>query len=363
MRSVTCSRVLLLSTMRALSAVAVVAAAERTSQTDPRLREGLARFPQADTNGDGILTESEARAFLAKRKRKTKPEQEARRIPPDYGDVKYGPYERNVLDLWLAKRDDGRPTPLAVFIHGGGFSGGSKAKLNPAFIPEYRAAGISVAAINYRLIDSGPFPIPMLDGARAIQFLRYHAAEYHLDKERFACFGGSAGGCMSMWLAFHDDLADPDNPDPVLRESTRLTCAAPMAGQSAVDKATLAEWFHCTTLAEHPSTRRFFGVDSLEQLETPEKIALMKEASPITHLTPDDPPIFATYGQADTPVDASTPPGNWVHHPRLGIKLKEAMDWLGLECYVQYKGGPPVTAYHGAVDFVIHKLNGDEAGK
>jgi acetyl esterase/lipase len=348
----------LLPAFLALLMFAAARAAEPTSENDARLKEGLTRFPQADTDGDGILTQTEAKTFLARRGRQAKPEADGSRIPPDHGNVKYGPDERNVLDLWLAKRDDGKPTPVAVFIHGGGFSGGSKAKLNMAVVPEYRAAGVSVAAINYRLIDSGPFPMPMLDGARAIQFLRHHAAEYNLDKERFACFGGSAGGCMSMWLALHDDLADPDNPDPVLRESTRLTCAAPMAGQSSVDKATLAEWFHCADLAEHPSTRRFFGVDSLEELETPEKIALMKEASPITHLSPDDPPIFASYSQADTPVDAATPPGNWVHHPRLGIKLKEAMDRMGLECHVQYKGGPPVTEYRSPVDFVIRKLNG-----
>ena len=43
---------------------------------------------------------------------------------PDLADFKYGPHERNVLDLWKAKSD--QPTPLVVFIHGGGFRGGSK---------------------------------------------------------------------------------------------------------------------------------------------------------------------------------------------------------------------------------------------
>lgn len=334
-------------------------AAERTSENDARLKRGLATFPQADADADGVLTEAEARAFLAKRGgRKAKPRPAGYEIPPDHADVKYGPYNRNVLDLWLAKRDDGKPTPLAIYIHGGGFSAGDKSSINPSLIKRYREAGISVAAINYRLIDSGPFPIPMQDGARAIQFLRYHAGEYHLDKQRIACFGGSAGGCMSMWLAFHDDLADPASPDPVLRESTRITCAAPNAGQSCLQMDVLADWFQCDHLTEHPSTRRFFGIQELEELKTPEKIALMKEASPIAHLTPDDPPIFATYGHADEPVDETTPPGTWVHHPRFGIKLKEAMDRLHLECHLQYKNGPPPDAYRDSVDFVIAKLNG-----
>ncbi|MHC4405211.1 MAG: alpha/beta hydrolase fold domain-containing protein, partial [Planctomycetota bacterium] len=252
---------------------------------------------------------------------------------------------------------DGKPTPLAIFIHGGGFRGGDKSKLGPESVRKLREAGVSVATINYRLIDSGPFPIPMHDGARAVQFLKHHADEYGLDKARFGCFGGSAGGCMSMWLAFHDDLADPKSDDPVLRESTRLVCAAPSGGQSCLEMSILADWFQCENLQEHPSTRDFFGVETLDELKTPEKTALMREASPIAHLTADDPPVYATYGQADVPVDETTSPGTWVHHPRFGIKLKELMDRLGLECHVQYKGGPTVAAYRSSTEFMISKLN------
>ncbi len=352
---------LALALLFALAVPIVASAADQSSGQQAVLRRFLTKFPQADANGDGVLTEAEARAFVAKMRAQKKGREQkgpaGYEIAPTHANVKYGPYERNVLDLWLAKRNDGRPTPLAVFIHGGGFVGGDKSKLNMGALRQYLAAGISVAAINYRLIDSGPFPIPMLDGARALQFLRCHADEYHLNKGRCACFGGSAGGCMSMWLAFHDDLADPSSPDPVLRESTRLTCAAPIAGQSSVDMKTLSKWFHCDKLQEHPSIRRFFGIESAEELDKPEKIALIKEASPISHLTKDDPPIFASYNREDTPVDETTPPGMWVHHPLLGIKLKEQMDRLHVECHLEYKGGPPVTEYHNAVDFVIEKLN------
>ena len=330
--------------------------AQRTSENTPRLKEALQKYPDADANKDGVLTEDEARAYLAKL-RKAKEQPAKYEIAPTHANVKYGSYERNVLDLWLAKRGDGKPTPLAVFIHSGGFVSGDKSQVGMSLVRHYLAAGISVAAINYRLLDSGPFPLPMLDGARALQFLRYRADEYQLNKNRFACFGGSAGGCMSMWLAFHDDLADPKNPDPVLRESTRITCAAPDAGQSSVDMKTLAQWFHCDNLREHPSLRPLFGIKSSEEFDKPEIVALVKEASPITHLTSDDPPIFASYGQPNTPVDENTSPGTWVHHPCFGIKLKEQMDRLHLECHLQYPGGPPDSTYKGPVEFVIDKLN------
>lgn len=69
-------------------------------------------------------------------------------LKPDLADVKYGPHERNVLDLW--KASSSVPTPLVVFIHGGSFRTGSKEALSPALLEGLLAKGISVMAINYR---------------------------------------------------------------------------------------------------------------------------------------------------------------------------------------------------------------------
>src|SRR5947208_1724873 len=136
----------------------------------------------------------------------------ARSLPaPDVSNAAYGPHERNVLDLWKAKSD--RPTPLVVFIHGGGFRQGDKSQLAPGLLARCREAGISVAAINYRLSNQAPFPAPMLDGARAVQYLRSRASEWNLDPKRVAATGGSAGAGISLWLAFHDDLADSLSSD------------------------------------------------------------------------------------------------------------------------------------------------------
>jgi hypothetical protein len=72
---------------------------------------------------------------------------------------------------------------------------------------------------------SPPVAAPLYDAARALQHLRYHAQELGLDGDRIAVTGGSAGGATTCWLAMRDDLSDPDDPDPIARESTRGTSA------------------------------------------------------------------------------------------------------------------------------------------
>src|SRR5215204_6057650 len=145
----------------------------------------------------------------------------ANRPAPDLVNEQYGPHERNVLDLWKAKSD--KPTPLVVYIHGGGFRAGSKEGYNSSAL---LAKGISVMAINYRLSPEVAFPAHYMDCARAIQYARGHAKEWNIDPKRIGATGGSAGAGTSLWIGFHDDMADPKNGDPVLRESTRLSCMA-----------------------------------------------------------------------------------------------------------------------------------------
>jgi acetyl esterase/lipase len=101
---------------------------------------------------------------------------------PTHKDVTYGEHERHVLDFWQAKSD--KPTPLVLFIHGGGFVGGSKDQVNPAVLKDLLDAGISVAALNYRLLNHAPLPAAHQDCARALQFLR--------SKAKVGAFGGSA---------------------------------------------------------------------------------------------------------------------------------------------------------------------------
>jgi len=167
---------------------------------------------------------------------------------PTLAEVRYGTHERQVLDLWKAASNS--PTPLVFVIHGGGWQGGEKERVDRFVdVAALQVAGISVAAINYRLIrhaeEEGvvpPVKAPLHDAARALQFVRSKAREWNLDPVRIGAAGGSAGACSSLWLAFHDDLADPRSPDPDARESTRLYCAAVNGAQTTLDPLQMKEW-------------------------------------------------------------------------------------------------------------------------
>jgi len=242
---------------------------------------------------------------------------------PDLAEVKYGPHGRNVLDLWKAKSD--RPTPLVVFIHGGGFRSGSKEKLSATLLESLLANGISVMAINYRLAPEFTFPAHYMDAARAIQFARSKAKEWNLDPQRIGATGSSAGAGTSLWIGFHDDMADPGNPDLVLRESTRLICMAVTAAQSSYDPRVIKEWVG-ETASKHPALAGFYGLKP-DELDTPKAHQLYEAASPINYLTADDPPVLASYGDAK--------PGEGIHNITFGLRLKEKMDALHIECTIR----------------------------
>ena len=94
---------------------------------------------------------------------------------PDIENGKYGEFAANTFDLWKATSK--KPTPLVVYIHGGGLASGDKSGLSVNQLNEMLEAGLSVLAINYRLTPTAIFPQHYMDSARAIQYARYHAKE------------------------------------------------------------------------------------------------------------------------------------------------------------------------------------------
>lgn len=125
---------------------------------------------------------------------------------------------RNVLDIYLPK--DVEAPPLVMWIHGGGWTEGSKE--GPVGLRSFLDAGIGVAAMNYRFCPDDIWPAQLEDMRDAFAFLRTHGKEYGYDGTRLAAFGHSAGGQLAAvaGLAFS---ADPE---------TRLIASVVFAGPS-----------------------------------------------------------------------------------------------------------------------------------
>ena len=301
-----------------------------------------AKFDVIDTDKDGFVTVDEMRVFLNKQdaaaknreaapggtaqKKQNNPGQPPPK--PTHADVSYGPDESNVLDFLQAPA--GAPNPLLVMIHGGGFRAGSKSQMSVALIQACHKAGISVASIEYRFTQKAPYPAQMMDCARALQFIRSKAGEWGIDPKRVAAMGGSAGAGISLWLGFHEDLADPKSSDPVARESTRLTCILPTQMQCTYDPRVIKTLIPGNAY-DVSAIKFLFGLPATFNWDTdaisPELDAKIKDAAPITHLTKNAPPVYAVSDKA------SDVPGN-IHNANFARHLKKLMDGLGIECVI-----------------------------
>lgn len=282
-------------------------------------------------------------------------------ITPTESNVAYGDHPRQVLDFWKAKSD--RPTPVLFFIHGGGWMAGDKAKVGN--LNRYLDAGISVVSINYRYVsqayDAGimpPVKAPLHDAARALQFVRSKAEQWNLDKTRIAASGGSAGACSSLWLAFHDDLADPNSDDPIARESTRLLCAAVNGAQTTLDPKQMKEWTPNSRYGSHAfgifkDTEKKYTQDFEAFLAKRDEISQwIAEYSPYALVTPDDSPVYLAFSAPPALGQEQKDP---THSANFGVKLQERMNEVGVPCELAYPDAPNVQ-HPSITDYIIAKL-------
>ena len=287
------------------------------------------------------------------------------RPTPTVSDYVYGKdSERQVFDFWKAKSDS--PTPVVLLIHGGGWRAGDKSGFGKSMIQPFLDSGISVAAINYRFIEQAmtqkvepPVKACLMDAARALQVIRSKAKEWNIDPARVGATGGSAGACTSLWLAFHDDLADPSSADPIARQSTRLTCAAVNGAQTSLDPRQLREWISNAEYAGHAFGFAARGRKRPEEfallLENREKVLpWIKEYSPIELVSSDDPPIYLDYPNQKAPPVEGGKESDPTHSAMYGVKLVEKLKPLGVEAVLSYPGHKDET-YGSIPRFLIAK--------
>jgi len=281
---------------------------------------------------------------------------------PSVANVPYGTHERQVLDFY--KADSPKPTPLLFFIHGGGWVAGDKSGVGE--LEACLKAGISVISINYRYSWQAqlagvmpPVQWPLEDAARALQFVRSRALEWNIDKQRIGASGGSAGACSSLYLAFHDDMADLKSSDPIARESTRLWCAAVSGAQTSLDPKQLKEWTPNSRYGGHafgfmdPNNIKSRDTRFAEFLEKRESVLKwIKMCSPYELVSKDDPPVYLYYS---TPPAIGQEQKDPTHTANYGVKLQEHCREIGDECELVYPGAPEVK-HKSISEFLIETL-------
>jgi acetyl esterase/lipase len=284
---------------------------------------------------------------------------------PTVSDYVYGSdSDRQTFDFWQAKSD--KSTPVLLMIHGGGWQNGNKS-VYARDVQAYLDQGVSVASINYRFINEAmkqkvepPVKACVHDAARALQTIRAKAGEWNIDPKRIGATGGSAGACTSIWLALHDDLADPSSNDPIARQSSRLTCAAVDGAQTSLDPTEVREWIPNAIYGGHA-----FGFAGKGR-KRPEEFELLianremvsqwfKEYSPIELVSSDDPPIYLNYPDQKAPPVAGQETTDPTHSAVYGIKLAEKLKAVGVEAVVSYPQEPD-KKYGSNEKFFLQKL-------
>jgi len=278
-------------------------------------------------------------------------------------DIAYGAnHVRNKFDVFTLTGK--RPVPLVIYVHAGGFTGGDKRQAYEytANIRQFLMSGVAFATINYRLLqDTDKGVITSLqDIKRAVQFFRYYAEDFNIDPERIAVFGVSAGAGSALWLATHDDMADPSSSDPVERESSRVTSAVSMAGQATYD---LVKWE--TIFApfgfrlDDPRQDQellydFYGVNSMEEIYSPTLTAYRKNVDMLEMMDGNDAPIYIySLGEPTPPLNN----GELYHHPFHAMAVDEVANKVGIEHQIYMPGMNEMDPMNEtAVEFTIRQL-------
>ena len=272
------------------------------------------RFPPAvfgrvDTNEDGKLSREEDATFKANRRGGSGRRNQPQTVSPAAPTVSDGSdplvpmgtrvskdivYERVgerelLLDLYLPAGVE-ESMPLVIWIHGGGWKGGSKDRIRNGSGALKR--GYALASVSYRLSGEAIFPAAIEDCKAAVSFLRLNAKKFGIDPERFGVWGSSAGGHLVALLGVTNDVED-FNTHPVTKKASSKVQA-------------VCNWFGPTDFLRMNDVKGKMdhnAADSPESLfigaliqDHPEKT---QKANPINYVSPSDPPMLLMHGDKD----------------------------------------------------------------
>jgi acetyl esterase/lipase len=163
----------------------------------------------------------------------------------------------------------------------------------------FAEAGYTAFVINHRAAPRFRYPAPIEDAQRAVRFIRHNAAAYAIDGRRLGAWGASSGGHLAGLLGTLDGAGDPNDSDPVNRESAKVQAVVTLF--PATDLASLTTRAGVTAVTALMGFRHVdpsIGPPGLIRPDEPE-IKAYRDASPTTHVTRDDAPFLLIHGDAD----------------------------------------------------------------
>ncbi len=230
----------------------------------------------------------------------------------EYGRVGDRPL---VLDLYTPEHLNA-PVPGVLFIHGGGWTSGDKSDYR-IYATHFAEQGYVVGTVGYRLKGEAKYPAAIEDVKCAVRWMRAHAEELHVDPDRIAVIGGSAGGHLSMMIGY--SAGDPELEGTGGWADTSSAVRAVVTLYGPVDFTTPYGRTHETTTS--------YINRSYE--EAPQ---LYEQCSPLFHLDANDPPTLIFQGTLDDLVPVTQ-----------ADRLAERLEELGVPCWYDRLDGWPHT--------------------
>ena len=204
------------------------------------------------------------------------------------------------LDIYLPEDGDGF-FPVILHIHGGGFEIGDKRDIHVLAYLKALQCGYAVVSVNYRLSGEATFPAGLQDLKAAIRWVRAHGKRYHLDSERMAACGGSAGGNYAAMICLTASVTEFDDPRLGNTEyPCHVRAAVDMFGptdflkmDAQLDENGFGPGGHGA--ANSPESK-YLGA---KLSDVPLKVVL---ANPMTYIHEHMPPLLIQHGRLDTMV-------------------------------------------------------------
>ena len=220
------------------------------------------------------------------------------------------------LDLYRP-RGTTSPSPVVVYFHGGGWTGGSKEGSAPA-LEIWEELGWAVINVQYRLADVAHAPAAVEDCRCALRWVYRNAEQYNFDLERIIVTGGSAGGHLALTTGMLPESAGLDRQCPGDRRRTWST------GNTSTEElkvAAIINWYGISDVVDlidrPPGSSGNFTEAWLGSRTDREEVA--KRVSPLTYVRPGLPPILTIHGDADPIVPHSH-----------ATRLHQALDEVGV---------------------------------